>query len=136
VAPQSYYFALEKSINTMEELNHVAAEPVAVVEQTQNGDVQAAEAVGPKQAEPEQPSPVSDEEVKQRLLVLLGNSDLNQTTGAARGGLVAAAAAAVAWFSPQDTCVLLACLGNPLQRRCSGSSWSRSWGRTSQAKRR
>lgn len=114
-------FCLENpSKHTMDELNHVAAEPVAVVEQ--NGDVLLTEAVGPKQEESAQPTPVSDEEVKQRLLVLLGKSDLNQTTGAARGKGVGCCAAAVGWFAmPSHTCVLPACLpawGNPLQRRC------------------
>lgn len=47
----------------------------------QNGDAAAAPAEAEQQAETAKPEPVSDEEVKQRLLVLLGNSDLTETTG-------------------------------------------------------
>jgi hypothetical protein len=42
---------------------------------------QGATAAAVEQAAEAQPSQVSDEEVKQRLLVLLGNSDLEKTTG-------------------------------------------------------
>lgn len=57
------------------------AQPAAA---EQNGEA-ATEAVA-EQTDTAQPSQASDEEVKQRLLVLLGNSDLNSTTGKGGGG--------------------------------------------------
>lgn len=70
-------------------------------------DQQGATAAAVEQAETAQSSQVSDEEVKRRLLVLLGHSDLTKTTGDWMGWLTAAAASSTCPVS--DCC----CCRNP-----------------------
>lgn len=71
------------------------AEVSVPAEQQANGDGVGVETAAAPEQQQAQPSQVSDEEVKQRLLVLLGKSDLTQTTGDC-GWLTAAAAGSLA----------------------------------------
>jgi hypothetical protein len=93
--------------------------PTSAEQQANGADVHVESAAAPEQQQA-QPSQVSDEEVKQRLMVLLGKSDLTQTTGDC--GWLTAAAAGSRQTSPLTTKLAFV----RTQRRCFVSSWRRT----------